>query len=143
MDIRPVDAKDLPAVGDLLRQLGYVIDAGDLAERIARVSGVHDHRVVVAELDGRVVGLMHVFARPALEKPSEAVVQALVVNKSCRGKGIGQALMHDAEAWAKARALASVVLHTRVDREDARAFYARIGYTTAATSHLMRKTLQP
>src|SRR5689334_19280641 len=143
MQMRPLDVEDLPAVGLLLRQLGYQVDTGELAERIARVCGAHDHRVLVALLDGRVVGLMHAFARPALERPCEAVVQALVVDETCRGQGIGQALMREAEAWAKARDLACVVLHTHVDREAARAFYARNGYATAATSHLLRKPLEP
>jgi len=41
--------------------------------------------------------------------------------------------MGAAEAWAQERGLNYVVLHTRVDRDDARAFYERIGYTRAAT----------
>ena len=49
--------------------------------------------------------------------------------------------MDAAEGWAKMRGLDRVVLHTRIDRGDARAFYERIGYTKAATAHLMSKQL--
>jgi ribosomal protein S18 acetylase RimI-like enzyme len=69
------------------------------------------------------------------------VVQALVVDESCRGKGVGNDLMQAAETWARDRGVGSIVLHTRIDRADAQAFYARLGYETAATSNLMRKTL--
>ena len=70
-------------------------------------------------------------------------MQSLVVDKSCRGKGNRARAHVRGGGRAKARALTCVVLHTRIDREEARAFYARIGYTVAATSHLLRKALQP
>jgi len=76
-------------------------------------------------------------ARAAGFPPSEAVVQALVVDGKRRGAGIGEALMHEAEAWAALRKLASTALYTRIDRDRARMFYERIGYRLKATSHLM------
>jgi GNAT superfamily N-acetyltransferase len=64
-------------------------------------------------------------------------VQALVVDERMRGRGIGLALMHEAEAWAAARGLPSVALYTR----NAQAFYARLGYDMVAAPDLMRKPL--
>jgi GNAT superfamily N-acetyltransferase len=95
------------------------------------------HRVIVAEDDGAVVGVLHVFERPALDKGCEAVVQALVVDQRARSRGIGEALMREAEGWAHRRGLAATSLYTRIDRDRARAFYQRIGYRLKATSHLM------
>ena len=86
--------------------------------------------------------MIHAYERPALEKPCEAVVQSLVVHSCARKKGVGRVLMIAAEAWACARGIWYVVLHTRIDRDDARAFYERIGYTRVATSHLMSKRLE-
>ncbi len=139
MFIRAFRQADLPTARELLRQLGYEIGVEELAGRLARILEAPDHRVVMAEHDGRVAGLMHVFVRPALEKPCEAVVQALVVDETLRGRGIGQALMHEAEAWAGGRGLQSVALHTR----HAEAFYARLGYARVATADFMRKRLGP
>ena len=42
------------------------------------------------------------FERPALEKPCEAVVQALVVDSEARSNGVGEALMREAEAGPRA-----------------------------------------
>jgi ribosomal protein S18 acetylase RimI-like enzyme len=81
--------------------------------------------------------VLHVFERPALDKGCEGVVQALVVDDAWRGRGIGEALMHEAEAWAAGRGLGTTALYTRVDRDRARAFYERIGYRLKATSHLL------
>jgi GNAT superfamily N-acetyltransferase len=138
LQVRPFRQSDLAAVRGLLRQLGYDISEAELAGRIARVYETAGHHCVVAELDGRVAGVLHVFKRPALEKPCEAVVQALVVEASLRGRGLGRALMRLAEAWASAQGLGSIALHTR----HAQAFYDGIGYGRVASSDLMRKALQ-
>ncbi len=139
MTLRDMRPADLPPVRALLEQLGYSLDAAELGRRYARVAAATGHRVVVAEMDGEVVGLLHVFERPALEKPCEAVVQALVVDGRRRGSGIGQRLMHEAERWAAERGLASTSLYTGTARLDAHAFYERIGYRLKGTSHLMQR----
>ena len=95
----------------------------------------------MAEEGGRIDGLVHAYERPALEKAYEVVVQSLVVDQSVRKRGIGRKLMTAAEEWAKSRGIEQVVLHTRIDREEARSFYEHIGYNLAATSHLMAKPL--
>jgi GNAT superfamily N-acetyltransferase len=138
MLIRPFRQTDMPTARELLRGLGYEVGIAELAARFARLLGAEDHRVAIAEHDGRVAGLAHAFARPALEQPYEAVVQALVVDPAWRGQGIGRALMREAEAWAAARGLPSVALHTR----SAQAFYRRLGYRQLATADLMRKPLR-
>jgi N-acetylglutamate synthase-like GNAT family acetyltransferase len=137
MLIRPFHRSDAPVARELLRQLGYEVALGELEDRIAHALAAVDHNVVVAEKNGQVVGLLHVFERPALEKPCEAVVQAIVVDSRLRSRGVGKALMAAAEAWAKTRGLGSVVLSTR----NAAAFYTRLGYGKVATSDLMRKVL--
>ena len=137
MIIRDARPADIPTVHRLIGQLADVPDEAEFRTRFQRVSTTSGHRIIVAEVDRAVVGVLHVFERPALEKPCEAVVQALVVDGDRRGAGIGEALMREAEAWAGSRKLASTALYTRVDRDRARRFYERIGYHLKATSHLM------
>jgi ribosomal protein S18 acetylase RimI-like enzyme len=137
MIIRDARPADIPMVH---RLIGQLVDASDEAEfraRFERVAAESGHRIIVAEMESEVVGVLHVFERPALEKPCEAVVQALVVDGERRGAGIGEALMREGEAWAASRKLASTALYTRIDRDRARLFYERIGYRLKATSHLM------
>jgi ribosomal protein S18 acetylase RimI-like enzyme len=141
MSIRPLQRSDIAVAKDLLKQLGYDMAADELLLRLRCVLAANGHYAACAEHAGRVVGLVHVFERPALEKPSEAVVQALVVDNEARGKGVGRTLMAAAEQWAKMRGLKYVVLHTRIDRDEAQAFYEQIGYERAAASYFMRKSL--
>ncbi|MBS0223797.1 MAG: GNAT family N-acetyltransferase [Proteobacteria bacterium] len=141
MIVRDLLPADLPVAAILLDQLGYALGEAEVRKRFERVRRAPDHLARVAEIEGRVVGLLHVFERPALEKPCEAVVQAIVVNARTRGAGVGAALMADAEAWARARGLRSVTLYTNIDRAPAHAFYEGLGYAKTGTSHLMRRGL--
>ncbi len=141
MVIRDACSTDAAAVQRLIGQLGDEPNGAEFRRRFERVSSDPGHRIIVAEVAGRVVGVLHVFERPALEKACEAVVQALVVDDAARSGGIGAALMQEAEAWAGRRTLSSMALYTRVDRERARAFYERIGYREKATSRLMGRDL--
>jgi GNAT superfamily N-acetyltransferase len=135
--IRDARPADMAMVRRLIGQLADAPDEAEFRARFERVSATPGHRIIVAEMASEIVGVLHVFERPALEKPCEAVVQALVVDGERRGAGIGEALMREAEAWAASRKLASTALHTRIDRDRARMFYERIGYRLKATSHLM------
>jgi len=129
-------------VRQLLSQLGYDLGTEEVEQRYHAVACAEGHATIVAERDGRVAAFLHVFARPAFEKPTEAVVQALVVDVTCRGEGIGKLLMAAAEAWALERGLPSIALSTNTSRAAAHAFYHALGYDRQATSHLLRKRLR-
>jgi ribosomal protein S18 acetylase RimI-like enzyme len=136
-DARPTD------VAAVHRLIGQLADAPDEAAFRARfgVLATDGHRIIVAEVEGKVVGVLHMFERPALEKPCEAVVQALVVDSEARSSGVGEALMREAEAWAQSRKLPAVSLYSRDDRKRAHAFYERIGYRIKSTSVRMDRGL--
>jgi GNAT superfamily N-acetyltransferase len=139
VDVRVMTADDAATAQPLLAQLGYDISAEEVARRFAAVTGAEHHAVFVAQVGARVVGLLHVYARPALEKPLEAIVQALVVDSTARRAGVGARLMDVAERWAAERGLHSMALSSNVVRDDAHAFYRARGYDVIATGHLFRK----
>jgi GNAT superfamily N-acetyltransferase len=137
MTLRDVTPDDFTAVRGLLGQLGYAPDEPEFRRRFDGVRATAGHRIIVAEENGAVVGVLHVFERPALDKGSEAVVQALVVDDTVRSRGVGEALMHEAETWAAGRGLPATSLYTSITRDRAHAFYERLGYRIKGTSHLM------
>lgn len=140
--VRAMTSLDLGPARRLLAQLGYDIAPDELDHRFAAVRDAGDgHALLVAEFSGEIVGLVHIFDRPALEKPTEALVQSLVIDETRRGNGIGRTLMKHAEAWAKARGFTSVALHTQLKRMDARAFYGALGYHEVGEAALLRKKL--
>lgn len=141
ISVRRMTGEDIAVTQALLSQLGYPVDTLEARRRYDAVAASKDHSVMVAEQAGQVVALCHVYVRPALDKPPEAIVQALVVDNDARGSGVGKIMMAATEAWAKERGFTSVALASSVARTGAHAFYEAIGYQRAATSHLFRKTL--
>jgi GNAT superfamily N-acetyltransferase len=139
MAVRTIAESDIAAATVLVGQLGYEMPEAELARRLTAVLAQVDHRVWVYDDGGRVAGVLHAFFRPALDKPPEVIVQALVTEAAQRSKGIGEALMQVAEAWAREKGCTSVALYSRVDRDRAHRFYERLGYEKKAASALLRK----
>ena len=141
VSISRMGPEDLPAAQALLAQLGYALDRDELQRRYTWVAEADGHRVWLGEYRGQVVALCHFFVRPALDKPPEVVVQALVVDDAARGHGIGKTMMDAVEAWASRQGFTSVALASHVARSAAHSFYERIGYIRSATSHQFRKLI--
>ena len=125
--IRDAGVADAAAIARLLTQLGYPSDAAAVEERLDRLRIVGD-RVVVAELEGAVVGLAHLQVTPAIEHDLPVgKLGALVVDESHRGHGVGRALVEAVEREARLRGCGLLFLTTSERRDDAHAFYERIG----------------
>jgi GNAT superfamily N-acetyltransferase len=84
--------------------------------------------VLVAELEGEVVGMAHIAPSEAANAPHRAEVQRVAVAESARGSGVGRRLMAAVEEAALDRDLTLVWLTTH-DRSDACAFYEAVGYS--------------
>ena len=139
MPVRTIAESDIAAAAVLIGQLGYEMPQREFTRRLTAVLAQADHHVWVYEDGGRVVGLLHAFFRPALDKPPEVMVQALVTEAQQRSKGVGEALMQVAEAWAREKGCTSVALYSRVDRDRAHRFYERLGYEKKLASAQLRK----
>src|SRR6266446_4678008 len=77
--IREMGPADISACRLLLSQLGYDLTLQEVKRRYDAIREKQDHAVFVGEQDGRVVALLHLYERPAFDKPPEVIVQALVV----------------------------------------------------------------
>jgi GNAT superfamily N-acetyltransferase len=125
--IRDAAPGDAAPVAALLTQLGDPSDPDAVEARLDRLRVVGD-RVVVAELEGNVVGVAHLQVSPALERDRPAgKLGALVVDEAHRGHGIGRALVEAVEAEARLRGCGLLFLTTSERRGDAHAFYEDVG----------------
>ena len=128
LSIRDARLDDSPQLARLLDQLGYPTDEAAVAARLERLAIVGD-RVFVAQSGERIVGLAHLQASPGIERDRPAgKLGALVVDESCRGQGVGRALVQAVESDARLRGCEVLVLTTRETRDAAHAFYERIGF---------------
>lgn len=94
-----------------------------------------EHGLFVAEVDERVVGLLHVAIKtpsdfPILVPRRYAVIENVVVAAAFRRLGIGRALMAKAQAWAEAVGADSIELSVWAFNDGAVEFYRFLGYET-------------
>jgi GNAT superfamily N-acetyltransferase len=95
----------------LVGQLGYPTSVEALARRVSRLSASAADRLVVAELDGHVVGLASVHVSLALEYDELAAkLSAIVVDEKYHRRGIGEALVAAMEEEATTRGCCLIFL---------------------------------
>jgi GNAT superfamily N-acetyltransferase len=82
--------------------------------------------LVVAKLDGRIVGSVQVGLDMPPNQPHRGDIKKLLVHRAARKHGLGAALMQHAEAEAKARGRTLLVLDTASG--DAERIYQRGGW---------------
>ena len=123
-----VDALTLAANAGLVSDL-YLPQLGDVAGRVG------DAEVLVAELDGRVVGSvtwtpdgpLAQVARP----PAEASFRMLAVDPAAQGHGVGRALVAACVERARSLGCERVVISTGERMTSAHALYASLGFRRA------------
>jgi GNAT superfamily N-acetyltransferase len=142
MRIRPMTAADAPLVAELTTQLGYPTTLAETVERLAMLEARPDeHAALVADDGGGAVGWVHVELVVSLASGLNANIGGLVIDEEHRSGGIGAELLAAAEAWARQRGAAAMVVRSRIARERAHRFYEREGYVLVKTSHVFEKRL--
>ena len=96
--------------------------------------------VLVAELDGAVVGCLSTSVMRVLHRPAPVGrISMMVVDEALRSRGIGAGLVRAAEAALAAQGCHMVEVTSHVRRSEAHRFYERLGY--AKTSVRLAKEL--
>ena len=127
---------DVPAVVAPLADdmLGCTRESADLAPYLAAFDAMQEeggNRLIAAEQDGRVVACyqLTLISGLSLTAARRAQVEGVRVAADLPGRGLGAALMADAEARARAAGCQLIQLTTNATRTDAHRFYARLGFT--------------
>ena len=107
-------------------------DPRDTSSYWAAVEETRSRRgeVLVADLDGEVVGLCQVLVFQHFQHTGGwcCEIESVHVRADLRSRGIGAALLGAAEALARQRGCYRLQLTSRNVREDAHRFYRRLGY---------------
>ena len=157
--IRPATAEDEPALVELEHE--SAIHHAEVDPRRWRVPSKEavaayrrrrreedpEARALVAVVGERVIGIVEVLPRAGVDYPGAARVPfdsvdiGLSVTPEWRDRGVGTALMEAAEAWARERGAARMILDIAAANTGARRLYERLGYETHAL--MMDKALEP
>lgn len=141
MLIRDATPADAPAIADLLGQLGYPATAAEVVERMERLARFPHTTVLVAEVDGRVGGVVTGHLFPSIHAtPITAWLTTLVVGAGFRSHGVGRRLAESVEAWARQAGAVRISVTSGSHRDGAHAFYERIGYERSGVRLTRRLT---
>ncbi len=145
--IRVAGLRDIRAIAPLLGLLGYPTGVDELGERLERLAANPDVQVLVAEVDGEVVGVAAFQVIDLLERPDpQCRITALVVDDRYRRRGVAYALLHAIEETALDHGCFRLEVTTQADRADAFAFYRAAGFDERPrrlTKPLTNLTLNP
>jgi GNAT superfamily N-acetyltransferase len=97
-----------------------------------------NHELGVAELNGEVIGTLHLMFLPSIgfQGGLRAQIESVRVDKSYRNQGMGSEMMKWTIKRARERGAHVVQLTTHQSRKDAHRFYEKLGFKA---SHLGMK----
>jgi GNAT superfamily N-acetyltransferase len=126
--IRLAEPRDGAALARLIGQLEYTATAEEVTERLA-IMAHEGAPVLVAELDGAVIGCLSTSIMRVLHRPAPVGrISMMVVEESLRSCGIGTSLVRAAEGLLAQRGCYMVEVTSHVRRTDAHRFYEKLGY---------------
>ncbi len=128
--VRPAAQSDALAICALIQELARI--NGERSPLEPRF--VEDYlkwpgcRVLLAESEGRVFGLLSYHIRPNLYHAGPAsLIEELIVRAEMRGLGVGERLVRTAIADAREAGCTEISVSTMLENEDAQRFYRRLG----------------
>ena len=132
--IRPLQPGDIGVVMQLHRELGwnpaFRADGSTLKQRLEALITGENALLLVAELEGQVVGYIHgEILTYLLFAGREMLITEVFVMEAARSRGVGQALIAVIEAEAvKEKCFRISVLNSRERESYKRGFYPSLGY---------------
>ena len=137
--LRPAGPDDADEIAQLFTDEGYPAGPSDIVVRLERFASAHS-RVIVAEHDGAILGFIAVHALPRFEHDDRILrILALVVDPGARERGVGRALMAEAERIGTELGAAFVEITAGHHRPEARHLYEQLGYDATVAAYLRKK----
>jgi ribosomal protein S18 acetylase RimI-like enzyme len=124
--VRDVSDELVDAFARLIPQLSRSATGVD-AEALRVLVGWRGNRLLVARLDGRIVGTLTLVVFP-IPTGLRAWIEDVVVDEAARGSGVGAALTREAVRLARADGARTVDLTSRPSRAAANRLYERLGF---------------
>jgi ribosomal protein S18 acetylase RimI-like enzyme len=142
--MRKATEADLPAVLALYAQpgasAGIVMPLAQATATFRHMSTHPGYALYVAECTNAIAGtfVLHIIENLAHQGAPTAVVENVVVDESCRGQGIGSAMMRFAMDEARRHRCYKLTLSSNLKRERAHAFYDALGFERHGYSFVVK-----
>jgi GNAT superfamily N-acetyltransferase len=126
--LRPAEPGDAAALAKLVTDLGYPVESEELWSRIKNMPDDTYH-TLVALMENKVAGFIGLLTLPVYEHPRPiGWILALCISPDHRRKGIGTALLKEAEKYYLSRGVIDMRLHSGLQRDEAHVFYEKMGF---------------
>ena len=139
VQFRLATREDIPAIVQMLAEdeLGAQRERFEIPlpqmyyEAFEAIERDPNQELVVAELDGEVIGTLQLMFLPSLsyQGGTRAQVESVRVVQRLRGQGIGAGMMQWAIERARQRGCHLMQLTSHKSRKDAHRFYERLGFS--------------
>jgi N-acetylglutamate synthase-like GNAT family acetyltransferase len=141
LTVRRAAITDAASIATLSGILGYPVDRETMQSRLEQLGRREEDVVLVAEMNGEIVGWIHGAEHHLLEVGRIGEICGLVVAEGRRTSGAGRRLIEAVEQWAGARGIDEVYVRSNVVRTESHPFYEKVGYARIKTQHAYRKRL--
>lgn len=139
--IRTAVADDVPAIVGMLADdpLGAQRESPDdpapYLAALKRLDADPNQHLVVAVMDGRVVGTLQLSIIPGLSRrgATRSIIESVRIHADARGSGLGTRLIEWAIEESRRQNCQLVQLTSDNTRTDAHRFYERLGFTASHT----------
>jgi ribosomal protein S18 acetylase RimI-like enzyme len=137
--LRAATPDDAERIAALFTDEGYPAGPSDIVARLERL-GPPDSAVVVAQSGGEILGFVALHLVPRFEHGDRfARIVALVVDAGVRERGVGHALMTEAERISAAAGAAFIEVTAGRHRAEAQHLYEAVGYETGVATYLRKR----
>src|SRR5207248_11600342 len=136
--IRRMAETDAEVVAALAAELGYPSGTETIGVRI-RAIGESDLLLVAVGAGDKAIGFIQAHRVCIIELGFRVEILGLVVSASARRSGIGQALIKEAERWAKSNGAEAVSVRSNTRQIEAHIFYPALGYKQIKTKAVYEK----
>lgn len=142
---RGAGPRDVPRLVALIGELfaietAFTVDPARQEKGLRALLASPTARILAAEAGGEVVGMCTVqLTVSTAEGGPSGLIEDVVVDRAWRGKGIGRALLDEAEAWARAQGASRVQLLADQRNAPALDFYTARGWALTQMVCLNKK----
>lgn len=129
----PADAEVLAILmAEMDDEPAHGTDVDQMEKILTDMAKLSDFRAYLAfDENGMPVGSfsLMIFSSPAHQGTRQALLDAVVVTRSKRGRGVGEAMLKQALKLAAASGCYKMMLSSNLKRADAHRFYERLGFS--------------
>ncbi|MGE0093280.1 MAG: N-acetyltransferase family protein [Alphaproteobacteria bacterium] len=142
---RGAEPRDVPRLVALIGELfaietAFTVDPARQEMGLRALLASSNAHILAAETDSGIVGMCTVqLTVSTAEGGPSGLIEDVVVDRAWRGRGIGRALLDEAESWARAQGASRVQLLADQRNGPALDFYAGRGWTLTPMVCLNKK----